>query len=75
MGSMKSPKLTYRQRIGEMCSSADPIAIRVPAKVLQRFGRSIDRQLKRLESAWTLPDRFERPLPQWAVDSPWDRRR
>lgn len=72
---MKSPKLTYRQRIDELSSSSEPTVIRVPAKVLQRFGRSIDRQLKRLESAWTLPDQFERPLPQWAVHSPWDRRK
>lgn len=72
---MKAQKLTYRQRIGELNSSAEPVVIRVPAKVLQRFARSIERQLKRLESAWTLPDRFERPLPQWAVHSPWDRRK
>mgnify|MGYP005835658159 FL=1 len=72
---MKTRKLTYRQRIGELTASAEPIAICLPAKVLQRFSRSIERQLKRLEAAWTFPDRFERPLPQWAMDSPWNRHR
>lgn len=53
----------------------DRTVIRISSAVLKRFSRSIDRQLKKLESAWGGSTARKHPLPAWAEHTAWNRKR